>query len=89
MVIIRTVQPLSFFKENKGSVAKALRLELQVFAPAGTESVIEALNRKNYILLKIKFQNLNEILDVLRSITNTRGLLLSTIQLSSLSCSTT
>lgn len=61
------MQPLSFFKENKGSFAKDLRLEEQVFAAAKTESAIEEMNRRNYILLKIKVRNLNEILDVLRS----------------------
>lgn len=33
-VIIRTVMPLSFFKKNKCSFAKALRLEEQVFTAA-------------------------------------------------------
>lgn len=66
-VIIRTVQAWSFFKENKGSFVKALRLEAQVFAAAKTESVIEAMNRRNYIILKIKVRKLSEILDILRS----------------------
>lgn len=40
----RIIQPLLFFKDNKGSFSKALLLEQKVFAAARTESVIEAMN---------------------------------------------
>lgn len=53
-IIIRTIHPLYFFKEKKGSFSTATRIEEQVFADAGTESVIKAMNRRNYILPKIK-----------------------------------
>lgn len=66
-VIIRNILPLYFFKKNKVSFAKALHLEEQVFAAAGTESVIEVMNKRNNILLKIKIWKMNEIFDILLS----------------------
>lgn len=64
---IRTVQLLLFFKENKGSFAKVLKIEQKVFAVARTDSLMEAMSRRNYILLEIKIQKMNDALAFLSS----------------------
>lgn len=63
---IHIVYHLSFFKDNKGSLPKALKAEQKVFAATHTSSMIEAMGRRNYVLLKLKIQKLSATLDVLR-----------------------
>lgn len=73
-VKIKIVQPLLFFKENKGSFAKALKIEQKVFAATRTNYMMYFMSRKNQVLLKIKIQKMNDALDVLLSNYDFQGL---------------
>lgn len=61
------VQLFLIFKDNNVFFAKFLRIEQNVFVDELTDSVIEVMSRRNYIILKIKVQNMNDTIVVLCS----------------------